>query len=264
MSRALTWWMRNVLPPLALLALVLVAWHLTVVLLDIKRYLAPTPAAVFRAAWQHRATLLSAALLTGEAAIAGFICSLTGGFLVACVFAQSRVIERSIYPYAIFLQTVPIVAIAPLIVLWFGYGFLSVVVVALVISIFPIITNATAGLTTIDPILRELFTLAGATRWQLLVKLRLPGSVPNLVTGARVSAGLSVVGAIVGEMFAGSYQDENGLGYLIFQTSGQLSTDLLFAAIMTSALLGMLIFGVVNLVGGLANRWWRGERLFGG
>ncbi|HEX5443911.1 MAG TPA: ABC transporter permease [Pirellulales bacterium] len=261
MSRAARWIVQFALPPLALVALVVVAWHLAVVLFDIKRYLVPLPEAVLRAAWQQRGTLLSGARLTGEAALAGFGCSLVAGFVVACVFAQSRVIERSIYPYAIFLQTVPIVAIAPLIVLWFGYGFRSVVVVALVISIFPIITNATAGLTTIDPNLRELFTLAGASRWQMLVKLRLPGSVPNLVTGARISAGLSVVGAIVGEMFAGSYQDENGLGYLIFQSSGQLSTDLLFAAIFASALLGMVIFGAVSLVGGAANRWWRGERL---
>lgn len=262
MSRAARWLAQFVVPPLALLALVIVAWHLAVVAFDIKRYLVPQPEAVLRAAWQHRATLLSAARLTGEAALTGFGCSAVLGVAVACVFAQSRVIERSIYPYAIFLQTVPIVAIAPLIVLWFGYGFRSVVVVALVISIFPMITNATAGLTTIDPNLRELFTLAGASRWQLLTKLRLPGSVPNLVTGARVSAGLSVVGAIVGEMFAGSYQDDNGLGYLIFQSSGQLSTDLLFAAIFASALLGMAIFGAVSLVGGAANRWWRGERLW--
>lgn len=262
MIRGLRWFVRFALPPLALLALVIVAWHLVVVLFDIKRYLVPLPASVLRAGWEHRVTLFSAARLTGGAALAGFFCSLAAGFAVACVFAQSRVVERSIYPYAVFLQTVPIVAIAPLIVLWFGYGFQSVVVVALVISIFPIITNATAGLTTIDPNLLELFTLVGASRWQLLVKLRLPGSVPNLVTGARISAGLSVVGAIVGEMFAGSYQDENGLGYLIFQSSGQLSTDLLFAAIFASALLGMVIFGAVGLVGGAANRWWRGERIF--
>lgn len=262
MSGVTRWLVRFALPPLALLALVLFGWHMAVVLFGIKRYLVPLPAAVLSAGWEHRATLFSAAMLTGEAALAGFVCSLVAGFAVACVFAQSRIVERSIYPYAIFLQTVPIVAIAPLIVLWFGYGFRSVVVVALVISIFPIITNATAGLTTIDPNLWELFTLSGASRWQMLVKLRLPGSVPNLVTGARISAGLSVVGAIVGEMFAGSYQDENGLGYLIFQASGQLSADLLFAAIFTSALLGMIIFGAVSLVGGLANRWWRGDRLW--
>jgi NitT/TauT family transport system permease protein len=151
------------------------------------------------------------------------------------------------------------VAIAPLIVAWFGYGFQSVVVVAFIISIFPVITNVTAGLTNIDANLLELFELAGASRWQVLVKLRLPSSVPHLVTGARISAGLSVVGAIVGEIFAGAGADRSGLGYLIQQTSGHLRTDELFAAVLTSAALGMVIFGSVSATGRLVMKWWSGE-----
>jgi NitT/TauT family transport system permease protein len=235
-----------------------VAWHAAVVTLGIKRYIVPLPLEVLQAGWQRRDALLSAATMTGEAAAAGFALSLIAGFMVACLFSQSRVIERSIYPYAIFLQTVPIVAIAPLIVAWFGYGFRSVVVVAFIISLFPVITNATAGLTAIDGNLLELFELAGASRWQLLVKLRLPSSVPHLVTGARVSAGLSVVGAIVGEIFAGAGADRSGLGYLIQQTSGHLRTDELFAAVVISAVLGMVIFGTVSGIGQLALKWWRG------
>lgn len=254
----LRWFLTYALPPLALLALVLIAWHLAVVLFEIKRYIVPSPLEVVHAGWRRREALLLATRLTGEASLAGFMLSFVSGFLVACLFSQSRVIERSVYPYAIFLQTVPIVAIAPLIVRWFGYGFQSVVVVALVISIFPVITNATAGLTSIDPHLRELFTLAGASRWQTLVKLRLPASVPHLVTGARVSAGLSVVGAIVGEIFAGGGMNAYGLGYLINQSTGQLRADELFAAVFSSAVLGMLIFGAVNLAGRLAMRRWRG------
>lgn len=254
----LRWCLTYILPPLALLALVVICWHLAVVLFGIKRYIVPLPLEVIQAGWRRREALLLATRLTGEAALAGFLLSFVSGFLVACIFSQSRVIERSVYPYAIFLQTVPIVAIAPLIVRWFGYGFQSVVVVALVISIFPVITNATAGLTSIDPHLRELFTLAGASRWQTLVKLRLPASVPHLVTGARVSAGLSVVGAIVGEIFAGGGMNAYGLGYLINQSTGQLRADELFAAVFSSAVLGMLIFGAVNLAGRLAMRRWRG------
>lgn len=258
MKRLARWLLAFVAPPIALFVVVVFAWHVAVVTLGIKRYVVPLPLQVLQAGWQRHEALLSAAAMTGEAACAGFVLSLAAGFLVACLFSQSKVIERSIYPYAIFLQTVPIVAIAPLIVAWFGYGFGSVVVVSFIISIFPVITNATAGLTAIDGNLLELFELAGASRRQMLVKLRLPGSVPQLVTGARISAGLSVVGAIVGEIFAGAGADRSGLGYLIQQTSGHLRTDELFAAVVTSAVLGMVIFGTVSVVGRLVMRWWSG------
>ena len=259
MKQIARWILEFAAPPVALFVVVVTARHAAVVALAIKRYIVPLPLEVLAAGWQRRGTLLSAAAMTGEAAVAGFALSLVTGFTVACLFSQSRVIERSVYPYAIFLQTVPIVAIAPLIVAWFGYGFQSVVVVAFIISIFPVITNVTAGLTSIDTNLLELFELAGASRWQVLIKLRLPSSVPHLVTGARISAGLSVVGAIVGEIFAGAGADRSGLGYLIQQTSGHLRTDELFAAVLTSAALGMVIFGSVSAAARLAMKWWSGE-----
>jgi NitT/TauT family transport system permease protein len=259
MKRLVRWLIEFAAPPVVLFVVVIVVWHLAVVMLGIKRYVVPLPLEVFRAGWERRDVLLSAATMTGEAAAAGFLLSLMAGFTIACLFSQSRVIERSIYPYAIFLQTVPIVAIAPLIVTWFGYGFRSVVVVAFIISIFPVITNATAGLTAIDANLLELFELAGASRRQVLVKLRLPSSVPHVVTGARISAGLSVVGAIVGEIFAGAGAQRPGLGYLIQQTTGFQKTADLFAAVIVSAVLGMVIFGTVSAAGAAVLRWWRGD-----
>jgi NitT/TauT family transport system permease protein len=259
MKRSLRWLIEFAAPPLALFVVVIAVWHLAVVTLGIKRYVVPLPLEVLRAGWERRGAFFSAATMTGEAAAAGFFLSLVAGFVTACLFSQSRVVERSIYPYAIFLQTVPIVAIAPLIVAWFGYGFQSVVVVAFIISIFPVITNATAGLTAIDANLLELFELAGASRWQLLVKLRLPSSVPHVVTGARISAGLSVVGAIVGEIFAGAGAQRPGLGYLIQQTTGFQKTADLFAAVIVSAVLGMVIFGTVSGAGAAVTKWWRGE-----
>jgi NitT/TauT family transport system permease protein len=259
MKRPVRWLFEFAAPPVALFFIVIAAWHLAVVTLGIKRYVVPLPLEVFWAAWERRDGLLSAAAMTGQAAAAGFLLSLAAGFVIACLFSQSRIIERSIYPYAIFLQTVPIVAIAPLIVQWFGYGFRSVVVVAFIISIFPVITNATAGLTAIDANLLELFELGGASRWQSLVKLRLPSSVPHVVTGARISAGLSVVGAIVGEIFAGAGAQRPGLGYLIQQTTGFQKTADLFAAVIVSAALGMVIFGTVSAAGAVVLRWWRGD-----
>jgi NitT/TauT family transport system permease protein len=147
------------------------------------------------------------------------------------------------------LQTVPIVAIAPLIVIWIGEGFLAVVAIAFLVSLFPIITNATDGLVNIRPALADLFRLNRASRWQTLVLLRLPASLPNLVTGLKISSGTSVLGAIVGEFFAGAGADHPGLGYLIFAAKGQFRLDFLFAAIITCTLLGIAIFSAVDTIG---------------
>lgn len=254
--RAARWCWRSLLPPLVLLVLVLAAWDISAVAFSIEAYLVPRPLRVWETAREHAADLATAVGLTGAAALCGFAASCVAGTLCAFVLAQSRVVQRSVLPYAIFLQTVPIVAIAPLIITWFGTGFQSVVVVAGVISLFPIINNATAGLTQIDANQRELFELHNATRWQTLVKLRLPNAVPYLVTGAKVSCGLSVVGAIVGEIYAGYAAESHGLGYLIMMTSNQLKTDYLFACILTSTLLGVTIFGSVSLCGSLLlGRW---------
>jgi NitT/TauT family transport system permease protein len=178
--------------------------------------------------------------------------SLAVGVLIAVVFSQSAIVRRSFFPYAIFFQTVPIEAIAPLIVLWSGTGFRSVVLVAFIVSVFPIITNATAGLTSIDPDLLDLFRLHGASRWQTLVKLRFPGAVPSTVTGAKTSSGLAVIGTIVGEFFVGYDPSEHfGLGYLIQESTTQLKVDLVLCAVLLATLLGLIVFGTVNLIGAL-------------
>lgn len=243
------------LPPVVLLVLVVVGWHWAVVTWDIKPYLVPKPARVWMEAWTNARQLLFAIGLTAGAALSGFAGSLLMGTLIACMFSQSGMIRRSCYPYAIFLQTVPIVAIAPLIVVWFGTGFHSVVLVSFIISLFPIITNGTSGMLQIDPDLLDLFRLYRANRWQVLWKLRLPHAVPYLVTGARTSSGLAVVGAIVGEFFAGHSIERPGLGYLI-QQSREFNNPKLFAAVIASTLLGIAIFGLSSLVGStVLSRW---------
>ncbi len=247
-------------PPLVLFALFVAAWHGAIVAFGIREFLVPSPATALGALVERRADLARAALFTAAGAAGGFASSLLVGIVIALAFSQSSAIRRAAYPYAIFLQTVPIVAIAPLIVLWFGSGFLSVCIVSFIIAVFPIITNATAGLTSMERTLVELFEVNGATRWQTLFRLRLPGAVPNIVTGARVSSGLSVIGAIVGELFAGFGSDDFGLGYLIYMTSGQLKTPLLFAAIFVSTLLGLAIFGLVSLVGDMIVARWSDKR----
>lgn len=249
------------LPPLVLFAVVVALWELASVALDLPPYLIPAPSAVARAALASGGALATSTALTAAGALVGLALSLVLGGLVALAFSHSRWVARAFYPYAIFLQTVPIVAIAPIIVLWFGTGFQSVALCALIVSIFPVITSATTGLGRVDPNLLELFQLYGASRRQILLKLRLPGAIPHVVSGARIAGGLAVIGAIVGEFFAGYGEGAYGLGYVIILSSGQLKTDLLFAAILASTLLGVATFVAVSLVGAAILRRWRGREI---
>jgi NitT/TauT family transport system permease protein len=243
-------------PPLAFFALLVTAWHLAVTWSGVPPYLLPGPVRVADVITSSLPKLFGAVAVTATGALAGFLLSCAFGIAVALLFSQSRIIERSLFPYAIFLQTVPIVAIAPLVILWIGYGLQGVVAVSFIISLFPIIANTTTGLTSIRPDLLDLFLLNNASRWQTLFKLRLPHAVPNILTGAKVSSGLSVIGAIVGEFFAGFGTADRGLGYLILFADGQAKTDLLFASILFSTLLGLGIFtavGTLNTI--LLKRW---------
>lgn len=254
--RAVRFISEQVLPPLMLLGAVLLAWELSVRQFEIPAYLLPGPRAVLGAAWRDAWQLLSAMRYTLLAAASGFAISLVLGSLIAMAFAQSALVRRAGYPYAVFLQTVPIVAIAPLVIATCGQSLRSVIVIAVTISLFPIITNVTAGLLAIDPRLAELFQVLQATRWQRLIKLQIPTAIPYAITGARTSSGLAMVGAIVGEFFAGYGQQAFGLGYLIQANSDALRTDKLFAAVLAAALLGVAIFGLVNgLALWLLRRW---------
>lgn len=246
----------QIAPPLSFFALFVLSWHAVVEFFAIPPYLLPGPPRVVHAIAANATRLIDATQLTALGALSGFVLSLIIGFAVALLFSQSRFIQRGLYPYAIFLQTVPVVAIAPLIVLWIGYGLQGVVAVSFIISLFPIIANTTAGLTQVDPRLLDLFAMNNASRWQILFKLRVPNAVPNMLTGARISSGLSVIGAIVGEFFAGYGTDDFGLGYLIIQTSGQAKTDYLFACILFCTLLGLAIFTAVGLTSNLLLKRW--------
>jgi NitT/TauT family transport system permease protein len=253
MSRLL----KAVLPPLLLLACVLAAWQIVLLVSDIPAYLLPSPAEVWSVSFQRSSQLGAATGITAVGAISGFLASIVLGSAIALIFSQSRVIRSSCYPYAIFLQTVPIVAIAPLIVTWLGTGTHSVVVIACIISLFPVITNVTTGLISIDPGLQDLFRLHRASRLQVLLKLQIPNALPYLVTGARISSGLAVVGAIVGEFFVGYGTQDHGLGYIILYAGPQLKTDQLFAATIASALLGVALFAITSLVGrAMLGRWY--------
>ncbi len=247
---------RPFLAPLIVLILLMIVWQLAIALLHIHPILLPSPLAVLQSMWIERVVLIRATLVTGAAALCGLATSIVLGALVAVVFSQSAKIRAAFYPYVIFLQTVPIVAIAPLLIIWSGNNFRTIVLVSVIISIFPIVSNTTAGLLSINENLRDLFRLNNASRWQTLTKLRIPAAVSHLVLGTRISCGLAVIGAIVGEFFVGNSGAYDGLGTIMTQWQGRQYTSALMAAVLASTLLGVLFFGAINLLSRTMLRRW--------
>lgn len=238
------------------LVLLLIVWQLSVWLFKIHPVILPPPTRVLQVAWSERSALLIGFGVTGACALCALVISILLGSLIAVVFSQSARVRAAFQPYVVFLQTVPIVAIAPLLITWFGYGVGTVVMVATIISLFPIISNVTAGLTSVDRNLLDLFRLHGAGRLRTLLKLQIPNAVSHLVLGTRISSGMTVIGAIIGELFVGTSAQYAGLGKLMTGWQILARTDALIAVIFTSTLLGLLMLGLVNRASHwLLQRW---------
>lgn len=246
----------SVTPPLLSLALVLCAWEGLTRALAVPSYLLPPPSEITLAALSKASMLADATLTTAASALLGFALSAVIGVALAVLLSLSRHLERGLYPYFVFLQTVPIVAIAPLLVLWFGPGARAVSVSAFIVSVFPVVANTLSGLRSVEPALRDLFRLYGAGELRTLLSLSLPSSLPSIVTGLRVAGGLAVIGAIVGEFVAGFSEGSAGLGIRILEASRHLRTDLLFAEVLCASMLGLALFGATNLAGYLLLRRW--------
>lgn len=241
--------LRDALPPLIpLLALIFLGeWIVRAGV--VPSYLLPTPGAAFRAMIDSRVELGQAMLKTSESAIAGFVLSAIIGIAIAVLLSSWRWVRKAFYPYAVFFQTVPIIAIAPLLVIWFGYGMRTVVASAFVVSIFPVIANTLTGILSTDLALRELFRLYRASRWDTIVKLRFPAALPQILTGLRISSGLAVIGAIVGEFIGGQ-----GIGSVVDVARTQQRVDKVFAAVLMASLLGLVLFGAINLISAVTLR----------
>jgi NitT/TauT family transport system permease protein len=220
--------------------------------LGVSPLLLPPPSAVARAAFAHAPTLVPALWITTRSVLIGLALSTTVGVAAAIALSSSRWVERAFYPYAIFFQTVPIVAIAPLLVIWFGYGPRAVVAAAFIVSLFPVIANTLAGLHSVDPDLRDLFRLYGAGRLATLRKLGFPWALPNILTGVRIAAGLAVIGAVVGEFVGGG-----GLGLVVLGAMREQRTDLVFAAVLYASGLGLALFAAVDVACRVALRRWQ-------
>jgi NitT/TauT family transport system permease protein len=200
--------------------------------------------------------LLNSLWNTAQAALIGFAASAVFGILIAIALSSSTLIRRAFYPYTLFFQTVPIVAIAPMLVIWIDAGLTAVAISAFIVSVFPVIANTLGGLLSTDPALLDLFQLYGASRWDKLWKLRLPAATPDIIIGLRVAAGLSVIGTIVAEFLVGTLGSGEGLGVRIVSAKHYGSTDGVFAAVLIASLLGLFMFAAINLAGRLLLRHW--------
>jgi NitT/TauT family transport system permease protein len=232
--------------PLLTLWCLLLLWEGIVVLFKVPDYLVPGPVQIALLIPARIGELLAALLVSGSEALGGFLLSAVVGIAVGLCFSVSPLIRRSFYPYVVLLQTIPIIAVSPLILLWLGNGSLSVLFISFLISVPAVVVNTTQGLISVDGNLINLFRMGNAGVATVLFKLRLPNALPHIFVGLKIAAGASVVGALVGETFAGSSAlGAGGLGYSAVYALSQLDTPYLFALIMTSSLLGLLFFLVV-------------------
>ncbi len=231
-------------------------WELLVWAFQLPKALLPTPRQVLAAAVEEREAILRGTAMTGIAATVGLLAAIAVGSIISVAFSQSRKVRLAFFPYVVFLQTVPIVAIAPLLIIWSGYQFRTVVIVTVIVCLFPIVNNVTAGLLSVSQDLSDLFTLYGGGKAKRLIRLQIPTSIPYLVLGAKISSGLAVIGAIVAEFFVGNGSSYDGLGTLMTGWQARIKTDALIAALAASTLLGLMLFGAVQLASATVLRRW--------
>lgn len=249
--RALKW-----AGPLLVGVLALGMWQLAVQLNDVPFYIVPSPVLVAKTLAEDWSLLWRSLLFTLEVTGLALALAVGLGTALAFLFVQSRWIEASLFPYAVILQVTPIVAIAPLIIIWVEDPFTALVLCATLAAIFPVIANTTVGLRSVDRDLADLFRMYRASRWQTLVRLRVPGAMPYFFAGLRISAALALIGAVVAEFVAGTGGTESGLAYQILQAGLQLRIPRLFAALVLITLAGIALFALVSLVSWLVLRRW--------
>jgi len=253
-------WLKLAAP--AVMGVVFLAlWAGLVWLFDVPFYLVPSPLRVLHTLLHDAPLLFGSLLVTLHIAALALLLSVVLGVVVAFLFVQSRLIETSLFPYVVLLQVTPIVAIAPLIIIWVKNPLAALVICATIVAIFPIISNTTLGLRSVDPGLLDLFRLYRAGRWQTLTRLRVPSALPYFFAGLRVSSGLALIGAVVAEFVAGTGGTASGLAYQILLAGLQLNIPRLFAALMLITLAGVALFALVSLVARLTLRRWHESEL---
>ncbi|MBI1847339.1 MAG: ABC transporter permease [Candidatus Rokubacteria bacterium] len=235
------------LPSVALFALLLVAWQAAVGVLGIREYLLPSPLAVARALGASDIPWLSHAWTTTVEIVGAFLLAGAVGVALGIAIAWSALLSRALVPFLVFVNTLPKVAVAPLFLLWLGYGIVPNMLIGALIGFFPVVINTAVGLSQVDEEMLDLGRVFNAPKWKVFAKIRIPNAFPYILSALKVTATAAVVGAIVGEFVA----SQKGLGYVIIATQGSMNTPVAFAALVWISVVGLAVYGAVVL----AARW---------
>jgi NitT/TauT family transport system permease protein len=254
-------WSRILLPAVTL-ALGVLAWDLLVRLLHIKPVILPSPASVAETMVSDWPILWGSLLATLATTFYGLVLAFAGGVGLAILFNQSRLIEHSLYPYAVILQVTPVVAIAPLLLIWLPQE-AAVLACAWIVAFFPVLANTTLGLKSVDRNLADLFEIHGASHLEVLTRLKLPAALPYMLGGLRIAGGLSLVGAVVAELAAGSAGAGSGLAYRIAESSYRFLIARMFAALILLSITGVAIHFALSLLSHLLLRRWHESAIAG-
>ncbi|MBV9585791.1 MAG: ABC transporter permease [Alphaproteobacteria bacterium] len=246
----------RILAPVSIGVLLLGLWETLVRVRGIPPYILPAPSAVAQSLWTDGPSLFGSLLVTLRITLAALAAAALVGGALALLFSLSRLLEISLFPYAVILQVTPVVAIAPLIIIWVREPFLALLVCAWIVAFFPIVSNTTVGLNSADRNLMALFRLYGASRGQTLLYLRLPTALPYFLAGLRISGGLALIGAVVAEFVAGTGGAETGLAFRILESGYRLAIPRLFAALLLLSLTGIAIYLALDWLSRRLLRHW--------
>ena len=249
------WWSRNWHPVVFVVA-VFALWWVATALKWVQPFIIPSPADTWNAFADNFAYLMQHTWVTTYETVIGFIIAVAVGLFVAVVMVYSKGLEQTLYPVILFAQVIPKIAIAPLFVVWLGFGAEPKILVAVLMAFFPVVISGLAGLRTVDPEILQLASTMGAGKFKTFLKVRLPASLPELLSGLKVAATLAVTGAVVGE-FVGANE---GLGYVILQANGNLDTAMLFAALIIMSLMGVVLFGIIQIAEKFLIPWHASKR----
>ena len=247
--------------PLLVGVLVLLMWQLTVGAFDVPKYIVPSPVDIGQSLVSDFSSLFNALLMTLKVTFLAFVIAVVMGVAASLLFVQSKWIEISLFPYAVLMQVTPIVAIAPLIIIWVNDTTWALTICAVIVAIFPIISNTTLGLRSVDPNLLSMFRMYRTSRWQELVRLRIPSALPYFFGGLRISSGLALIGAVVAEFVAGTGGAKAGLAYMILQSGYNLQIPKMFAALILITVTGILLFALMVWMSDRALRNWHESAL---
>lgn len=242
--------------PASMVTALLVVWQIAATLMEVPRWLLPSPTDIAVAMISSADLLARHGLITLEEVVVGFAIAFVVGIALALAIAFSRTLERAIYPFVIASQTIPVIAIAPILLIWFGYGLLPKVIVVALTCFFPIVVNMVDGLRSVDPELVSLMRTLGSSRWQIFAKAQFPSSLPSLFSGTKVAIAVSVIGAVIGEWVGSSA----GLGYFMVRSASQFQTARVFAAIVVLSVMGVALFAIAALSERCLLPWYHDER----